>query len=601
MSGWPPRRVSGLLSRAIEHASVVCSLTQVTRGDATLHRIARFLFLCIAALGLLAGEGSAAASERTYTGALEVEHADVMDRGYSVDAVRLRVDGVALALPDRRLGYLAGKQVTLAATRRGDALEGARVVAVHGAAPAGGLQPGFPSEPPASGERRVAVLLISAATDGARRWDPAETERVVFGPQESVASYFETASGGRASLAGDVHGWYSGAYTSCDTLQIREQAMAAARADGVAFEDYHHVVVMFPRLDDCGFSGRADVYGPYSWINGDQRDVRVISHELGHNFGLQHATAEHCAQDGVPVAMSETCTIDEYGDPLDVMGSGPDHLFSGARRIGLGWLDAAQSRIADAPGVYELGSVNAGGGGVKELLVPRPGPWFYNSQLPEYFALELRTPLARFDAFAPDDPAVTGVGIRITYGPQYAGAYTRLLDLTPGSGRGHRDGQLRAGERFTDPRSGATIDVEAIAGGVARVRIGPEPVVAPGPPPTAGEATTTSSGTAPAPAPAPAASAPPAIAPDTARPALRVRRIGRSRRVRIRASDGGAGLRLEVRLGGRVVRRASGGRLTVRLPRRGRHVLEVTAIDAAGNRRARRFLVVRGKLRAAQR
>lgn len=554
----------------------------------------------VVSLALVAGGSGvpAAAAGETYTGRVEVEHADDMDAGRSIDRVFLVAGAVRLAVEDRSLAALAGKRVTLSATRRGDALLDARVVQVGDA---GGWEriPGFPKQPPRLGERRVAVLLVSIAADLGRRWDEAPLRDIMFGAGDSVDSYFRTGSAGQVSLAGDVHGWYTiGAYGQCDTTAILHQALAAARVDGVDFEDYHHVTVMFPRLPDCRFNGMGYLDGPWAWINGQVGDMRLLAHELGHNFGVHHAGAQSCTQGGAPVALSTECSFDEYGDPLDVMGHSQRNLFNVAHRLRLGWLAPEQSRTVRQDGAYELTSINRPGGGVKELLIPQPDPSNGSNQgVPRFLSLELRSALGRFDAFAPDDSAVTGLSVRRTYGSH--GYIPLLLDLTPGSPGGHRDGQLGVGKAFTDPLSGTAIRLESIRDGVARIRVGagerdgpvtpaarPEPDGAP---------------------PSPAVTRAPTVALDASRPSLRVRpavprggrRLGRSRRISLQAVPA-TGVRLEARLDGRLLRAGRASRLALRLPQRvlrGRHVLELVAIDGAGRRAALRLRVVRGVLR----
>ena len=568
------------------------------------------LLVLLAALGA-APAAAAHSALPTYTGAIEVEHADDFVHGTARDDVRLRTGDELLRLPGRSLSHLAGRRVTLAGVRSGDALLQPEVIRVGEEDE--GQTPGYPSNPPDVGDRRVAVILVSTLEDLGRRWDPGPTQEVLFGEGDSVASYFATASGGKTTLSGDVHGWYTiGSYGGCDTDLILFQALAAARASGVDFEDYHHVSFMFPRQDDCGFNGLGYVDGPWTWINGEQRDMRLVTHELGHNFGMQHAAAAHCTQDGAPVALSATCEFEEYGDPLDVMGRSPSNLFHAARRAQVGWLTPAQSVVADRDGVYVLKSVNAPGDGVKELLVPypveRPGQTPGPDSTREYFSLELRTPLGSFDAFGPDDPAVAGVSVRLSAGRESA-VYSQHLDLTPGSPGGHRDGSLAVGRSFRDPQTGATFALESLIGGVARVRVGPAPQAgtapdapeptstpAPEPTPTPGPARTD-------PAP-PATQEPPAVAPsgvDRAPLRLGVRRSGR-RGLFVRVRGGGSRIRVVVRLDGRALRTAAGRRLGLRLPPRalrGRHRLVVAADDQTGARTSVRLQLERGRIRPA--
>ena len=65
----------------------------------------------------------------------------------------------------------------------------------------------------------------------------------------------------------------------------------------------------------CPWAGLAEVGGSRVWVNGDF-DVRVVTHELGHNLGLAHAGSLACNG----VTLGPSCFGSEYGDPFDVMG-----------------------------------------------------------------------------------------------------------------------------------------------------------------------------------------------------------------------------------------------------------------------------------------
>ena len=54
----------------------------------------------------------------------------------------------------------------------------------------------------------------------------------------------------------------------------------------------------------------------------------LVTHELGHTFGLPHAGASRCAA---------TCPVDESGDPFSPMGEGFTD-FSAYEKRQLGWL-----------------------------------------------------------------------------------------------------------------------------------------------------------------------------------------------------------------------------------------------------------------------
>jgi hypothetical protein len=413
----------------------------------------------------LAG-AAAAAAEGTYTGRVVVRHADLEGQGRAKEVVLLETARAGrLRIDDRELRAFAGSTVKLRATRRGETLYDGDVVARN-------HDPTLtPNQSRGLGERKYLVLLASTGADVAKRWNPAQTHQLMFGSGHTVSDYFRAQSHGQAWLAGDTRGWYtidSYGEGPCDYGMIAAKALEEAKAAGVVIGDYHHVMISFPRRD-CGWNGMAEIGGDFAYINGHVTDMRLLAHEVGHNFGVHHASSLSCRAGGATVAFSDDCTRSEYGDPLDVMGHASRNLFNNVHRARIGWFAPSQIATVTRDAVHDLRSVNAAGGGTKLVQVRRPGD-VHQYFGPRYFALELRTPLAPFDAFAPDDSAVSGVGVRMIWAWNWA-LQTHAVDLTPGSPYGHRDGHLRPGQSFTDAATRTVIEVLSIQAGVARVRV----------------------------------------------------------------------------------------------------------------------------------
>ena len=70
---------------------------------------------------------------------------------------------------------------------------------------------------------------------------------------------------------------------------------------------------VFPRLP-CGWAGLGG--GSQAWIN-QAFNLLVTAHELGHCFGLPHASTLDCGA----VPLGGTCTKSEYGHPFSVMAN----------------------------------------------------------------------------------------------------------------------------------------------------------------------------------------------------------------------------------------------------------------------------------------
>ena len=113
-----------------------------------------------------------------------------------------------------------------------------------------------------------------------------------------------------------------------------------------------------------------------AWLNGGTAAAggmafRILSHEMGHNLGLYHSHSLDCGS----VAIGGTCSSTEYGDVLDVMGSGHDH-FNAAQKERLGWLNWQQSPpITDVTttGAYTIDPYETLSAQPKALKIPVPG------------------------------------------------------------------------------------------------------------------------------------------------------------------------------------------------------------------------------------
>ncbi len=124
-------------------------------------------------------------------------------------------------------------------------------------------------------------------------------------------------------------------YTSFGTMLTA--ARSAAAAAGFPHTNYTHEVVVTGDKPDVGFGGVAYVGGRGAWLANGQWNLGVCSHEVGHNFGLNHSGFWDTT-DGTVIGAGSAV---EYGNPFDQMGgasSSTDAHFGARQKNYLDWL-----------------------------------------------------------------------------------------------------------------------------------------------------------------------------------------------------------------------------------------------------------------------
>lgn len=233
------------------------------------------------------------------------------------------------------------------------------------------------------GVRKTAVILINFRNNTQKNAQPYSTEEVrseIFGNNNiSVNDYYKKVSSGKTSLVGknqpdgDIYGWYTIDYdnTVCDYIGWREAAKAKAQQSGADLSGYDNFMFVFPRTTSCSWSGSATVLGSDSWINGDLF-AAITGHELGHNFGLHHASSRICKDSsGVAVFISQNCTDSEYGNWNDIMGSfGPIH-FNTFNMSRINYLNLSNTTTVTQSGSYVISPLGKTQTGVQAIRIPR--------------------------------------------------------------------------------------------------------------------------------------------------------------------------------------------------------------------------------------
>lgn len=336
----------------------------------------------------------------------------------------------------------------------------------------------------AASPKRVAVVLFNFLNNTTQPIDAARAKEIVFSGAASSNAYYKEVSFGVRSLVGtldvtgDVFGWYTIDQNSdgCAYSDWGTAARAKAQAAGVNLSNYDHVIHYFPKTATCQFSGVGQLPGKYNWINASSS--QTIAHELGHNFGVHHASSYRCVSNNVGVPIGGTCTANEYGDPFDVMGSSYRHV-SAYHKEKLGFLEASNVQTVTAAGTFALSPLEQKATGLQVLRFPIAGT-------SDVYYVEYRQPFG-FDSFRTTDPVSNGVLIRRITIPTRGVLQTKLIDNVPGT-TSFTDAALGVGKTFTDATAKVSFTLTARTATTATVQVAFDGPVTPPSACAAGEA-----------------------------------------------------------------------------------------------------------------
>jgi hypothetical protein len=222
-------------------------------------------------------------------------------------------------------------------------------------------------------------------------------------------------------------------------LQLRSDARAAAAAAGYTLGNYDFDLICFGAVPGWGWAGLGYVGAPGVWLR-SYFTAGVAGHELGHNYGLNHA---NFWDTGGQSTIGTNGTSIEYGDSFDTMGAasaGANH-FNTRYKAYLNWLQAGETLSVSTSGVYRIyPHDDTNSTGLRGLRIVRTSTTNY--------WVEFR------QKFTGNRWLMSGAGIR------WAGngnERSHLLDTTPGSTDGKNDAALVLGRTFSDPAAGIHI------------------------------------------------------------------------------------------------------------------------------------------------
>lgn len=224
--------------------------------------------------------------------------------------------------------------------------------------------------------------------------------------------------------------------------QIRSDALALAADAGFVVSSYTNDIVGFASVYS-GWAGRGYVGSRGTWLNGNF-SLRVTAHELGHNYGSQHANAW---QTSALNPLDPGGTSIEYGNPFDVMGQGggvANHI-NAWNKSRFNWLLPMAAPTVTTSGTYRIQALEpVVSSGLQAVRVARSTSRAY--------WLEYRPAL---------NTAHTRDGLSLNWdGPA---SKSQLLDLTPGDGN-RSNSTLIIGRTLSDAYAGLHFTPIAKAG-----------------------------------------------------------------------------------------------------------------------------------------
>lgn len=354
--------------------------------------------------------------------------------------------------------------------------------------------------PVGAGARKTITFPLTFMNNSTLSFTPAQLRGAVFTNADSANAYMKTLSGNKVSLGGLANA--SG--DSFQTIYLSAYDYWCSGADIAGWANtalnyyynytytnptqYQHWIFAFKNAN-CSWAGLALLDDKAVWYNDyytpmatqPRAAAGVISHELGHNFGLGHASGIYCWDDaGNWQPIDKNCRWIEYGDPYDTMGRAENQgRFSNFAMSRLGWLDPKRVLTVTKSGLYTLAPSENPGSGFHTLKIARSTPLnlYYQDmygatalwkESADYF-LEFRQP-ATPELFGPGAPVYNGVSIRL--GGREKWANTFLVD-TIAETDSWVDGPLTSGS-FVDCQAGLRVTLVSVGPEGAKVQVDPK-------------------------------------------------------------------------------------------------------------------------------
>jgi M6 family metalloprotease-like protein len=330
-----------------------------------------------------------------------------------------------------------------------------------------------------TGAQNTVVLLVNFQ-DTAISVTPLQASNIFFDTStgHSLNGYWQEASYGQTSATGSVFGPYtvgaSTSYSCVNMTQLMNDAIAAASASGVNFQNYTRIDLVFPGLS-CGWAGvtatgsagagcstwttsagtlTASVsYLVASYFGTRDQGVELVAHENGHQLGLDHAGTITNEPTAVLGPTSSPGTLEEFNDFFSVMGTWTLATYSAQHKSEiLNWMASGVSyQTVQSGGTYTLQPIETNPAGLQGLKVLRG-----TGNNGDYLWIEYRQPIGNYDSTI---SFMNFSGALIHYEDSTTGKHTHVLDFTPSDVGSWYNTVLAPGQTWADPYSDVSISV----------------------------------------------------------------------------------------------------------------------------------------------